>query len=177
MSLELDQGLNWNIKYRNNLSGTREGPLGQYLKPEKIPPIRLDLRSPLIAIGIGAIEAKPDWFLGCYASLLHNITVSSTSNFLSFVNDTANNIKCRINYLNLIKFDHYGNQRSTLQLDFPKYIHDVYVEIWEYSEDSRAVFNPPSTDPYSWAEDLKSIKVFQQGGEFNLEITETTNEN
>ena len=170
MALGLYNRLNWNLAFRGDYKAATGDAIGDYLKPEPIPPIEISLKSPLVAIGIGSTKAKASWYKGGWASLILPFTPSSTGQFPAKVDPAKDRHVLRLGYYTLLDFTYWGLANYSVQIKFPYYFKDVGVEVWEYSESVEGVFRPPSTDPYSQAEDLKAIRAFLENKEFDVTL-------
>lgn len=173
--LGLSNHLNWNLSFRQTFTGKRGDALGEYLKPTPIPPISISIKSPLLLVGIGSESAKPSWYKGAYATLLLPISPSSTSQFLARVDTYRDRMICRLGYLTLLDFTYWSTPSYQLQLHFPRYIEDVFVEVWEYSENVEGIFTPASTDQYSQANDVKAVRAYLESREFEV-VLRSSNE-
>lgn len=167
--LGLYNRLNWNLAFRGEYTRAELSP------PPPIPPILLSLKSPLLSIGIGSKSAQPHWKRGGWANLVLPFTPSSTGRFPARVFPSKDAKFLRLGHYTLVDFTYWGIANYQVEVNFPKYFDDVGVEVWEYSENTEGVFRPPSTDPYSQAEDLKALRAFLENKEFDL-ILRSSNE-
>lgn len=173
MGLGLYNRLNWNLAFRGDYTVKTGDAIGDYLKPEPISSIEISLKSPLLAVGIGSTKAKPTWYKGGWASLILDFTPSSTGKFPARIDPGKDRQILRLGYYTLLDFTYWGVAKYAIQINFPRYFKDVYVEVWEYSESVEGIFRPPSTDSYSQAEDLKAIRAFLENREFNVTLDRT----
>jgi hypothetical protein len=162
--------LNWNIRYRGDLEAETGDSFGLYRKPKAIPPLKVDVQSSLLAVGIASGSADPDWYLGGYVKCLFKFKPSSTSNFQNRIDNSNDQKEVRLGYLSLIDFTFWGVNNLELEIAFRPYLTAVYVEVWEYSEDPSGVYRPPRSDPYTAGEDLKAIRALLSQQELNVNI-------
>lgn len=168
--LELANNLNWNLRFRGSFNAATGDESGTYVRPDPIPPLSIDIKSPILAIGVGSETAKPGWFRGAFANVRFKFKPSSTSTFQSRMEVASDRQTCRLGYLSLIDFTSWGISNLELQLAFPFYLKDVYVEIWEYSFNLTGEFKPPQDNHYAMAEDLKAIRAYFENKTFDLRI-------
>lgn len=168
--LGIYNSINWELVFRGSYNAVEGDSVGQYLKPEPIPPIELSLKSPLITIGIGSNTANPKWYKGGYASLVLPFKPSSTGQFLAKVDSCRDRHILRLGYYNLLDFTYWGVANYKVGISFPYYFRDVAIECWEYIEDTSGRYRPAVTDPYSQAEDLKAIRAFLENKEFDVTL-------
>jgi hypothetical protein len=156
--VDLTNGLNWNLL-------KRESYRGQIIKvyPDRsydfygVPDVQVVCRSPILLVGVRSTTAPPHWKLGCFASQHLPFIPSSTTEFAAAVNETQEQLKCRLGLLNKIQFPYSGIYPYILNLAFPIYIEQISIEVWQYGEASNGSFEPPYTDSYTLAAQIALI--------------------
>lgn len=123
---DLYDTLEWNPVIKETITATQL-PDGNY---RPLPDRTLFMESSVLMIGARNPEAGPNWFLACRAFQLLSFLPSSTSQFVAAVQ--AEQRIVRLDTLNLIVFPKLAPQ-WLLQLRFPIWHKQMYIEVWSYS--------------------------------------------
>lgn len=121
--------LNWDPVFRRTYTAQPATADGEQFFP--IPPISAFVDSPILIIGARNDFAKPTWYFAGSVSCRLLITPSSTSEFLSVVENSRR--KIGLNRLNLLRFNDYGTSQYLIEINLARWHKQMYLEIWKYS--------------------------------------------
>lgn len=130
---ELATKENWELILTERRTATikTQPTSGKYFH-NPIAPIYTTPNSHVLLIGTHSKFAKSHWFLGARVSQYLYVSPSMNSNLISGV-QTSDIKRVGLNRLTLIKFEDYGVYPYTLQLEIPRWLEDIYIEVWEYT--------------------------------------------
>lgn len=126
--LGLGNSLNWNRLVTQNFVAQQIATTPDLFVP--IPSASYLTDANILQVGCGSVSAKPNWRLGCWLGISLNIPPSSTSSFFQWTE--YQRIPIYLGALKLIQFPMYEPVPYRLTLYFPKWIKDLFVEIWVY---------------------------------------------
>jgi len=96
----------------------------------RIDPQNFTVNSHVALVGVSNQYAKSRWFVGAYASMLLPSPVSGSSTLTAI--DAWRKV-CSLGCYTLLDFPKIVDQPITLNLRFPKWQREVFVEVWEYT--------------------------------------------
>ncbi|MCU0525162.1 MAG: hypothetical protein MUF72_10085 [Elainella sp. Prado103] len=88
------------------------------------------VNSHVALVGVSSEYALSRWFVGAYASMLVPSPVSGSSTLVSI--DAWRKV-CSLGRYTLIDFPKIINPPITLNLRFPKWQREVFIEVWQYN--------------------------------------------
>lgn len=94
--------------------------------------------SSALIIGLNSQSARSNWFTGGWASQLLLFLPSSTTEFTATVE--ASSKLLRLRRLNFVMFPRIM-PTWLLELRFPYWLNDVYVEVWRYDGTDLSIFD------------------------------------
>lgn len=123
---DLGDRLEWNrvaaeMRYRPRTSGGGLNP---------IPSKTYQVDKFALAIGVTAGNAKPHWRLGGWAAQLLPTTIDYTSEFAQVLESSARRL--RLNRLTFISFPQMPITPYLVEIRFPYWLDEVYLEVWRY---------------------------------------------
>lgn len=130
--VEYGDNLSWNPFVRETYTAQIITTSPLYFIP--IPDKFFATNSNIIQVGIGSINSKPSWWLGAHVGIELFVPPSSTSQFSQWVEIKA--VPCQLGKLTLIEFPRYSPIPYRVNFRFPRWLQDVYVEVWNYDTDS-----------------------------------------
>ena len=121
--------LNWDPVLRRTYNAQPATVDGDQFIP--IPPITTVVDSSIIMIGAKNSLAKPSWYLAGSVSAQLLITPSSTTEFVSVVENSRKRIG--LNRLNLFRFNAYNTSQVLIEINLARWHKQMYLEVWKYS--------------------------------------------
>ncbi|MBE9191405.1 hypothetical protein IQ230_13825 [Gloeocapsopsis crepidinum LEGE 06123] len=121
--------LNWDPVLRRTYNAQPATADGDQFIP--IPPITTVVDSSIIMIGAKNSLAKPSWYLAGSVSSQLLITPSSTTEFVSVVENSRKRIG--LNRLNLFRFNNYNTSQVLIEINLARWHKQMYLEVWKYS--------------------------------------------
>lgn len=121
---DLSNTLEWNLVSRRTLTASRVGT--RWIIPPPAFPIE---NSFIVCVGVSCPNARPNWQLGCYATMNLLLRPSSTSQFPG--STRVQSVFCRLNQLTLCVFPKLSADWY-LSLDFPWWHDSADVEVWRH---------------------------------------------
>lgn len=128
---DLEGSLEWNLVARDDITALNRVPLWQRYDRYR----RRIQNSNVLAIGVQAANARPNWRTGGWATQLQIIRVDSFTNFGNLV--ATERQRLRLGLLNLCVFPQSLSD-WTLDLIIPYWFNQVYIEIWSYDGRDKA---------------------------------------
>ncbi len=126
--LEYGDRLSWNKLFAESLQAQKVSSNPDvYLR---IPRLSLLTNSNILQVGSGSISSKPNWRLGFWLSVAINALPSSTSQFSNWVE--IRRFPVPLGKLSLTEWPKYEPEEYRLTIDIPKWMIDLYIEIWWY---------------------------------------------
>lgn len=126
--VEYGDRLSWNKLFAESLQAQKVSSNPDFYL--RIPRVTMLTNSNILQVGCGSVNAKPYWRLGCWLSVAINALPSSTSQFSNWVEIKRWSVP--LGKLLLIEWPQYDPQEYRLTIDIPKWIIDLYLEIWWY---------------------------------------------
>lgn len=133
--------LNWDFVGRGNYQAvaTSTNPRSNSGIPRQQFPISSG--ASILMLGCRSATASTYWRLGCWASQILMVLPSTTSTFLGSLK--TKRIACQLGAFTLLEFTDYQAGTWILEIDIPRWIDQLEVEIWYYSGDQ---LNPTLRD-------------------------------
>lgn len=131
---QIEDRLEWNLVARESYVVTR--PSSNTYVP--LPAKNFVLDSYVLLIGVKNSDAKQGWYTGGWASMLAQISPSSTSEFVAAVNVSQRRL--RVGTLNFVTFPKFAPKPYILEIKFPEWFERAEIEVWKYDgEDITAI--------------------------------------
>lgn len=162
--MDLLDSLAWNLLKREDyqiLITKRDSTGYEYTA---LADLLLVVRSPILMIGISSRVSKSSWKTGGWASAKLPIVPSTTTTFTAFVE--AGNQRLLLHQLNLVRFPYLGISPYICQIQFPYWLEQAYIEVWQYGEESDGTLEPPYIDLRTITQGIEN----QANRTFELEI-------
>jgi hypothetical protein len=145
---ELFNPQNWNLVNKQSqfvrvLERNKAGRITLY---HPLQDIQLLVNSPILLVGVRSEAVAPHWKCGGWASMWIPFLPSSTTEFTAAINTPNDRTICYLNQLNLVKFPFLGLNQYILNLSFPYWLEDIYIEVWQFSMAIAGGYNPPSIE-------------------------------
>lgn len=133
----LDSSL-WRVHWQGNFQAATNSNVYVPLPPVDVP---IALEKPLIAISTSSFNALPKWVTGGWVSQKINtgLTVSNIGDAI------LTNQRVFLNKLSLFQFPMDLASSYLLTYNFPRWIFDLSIAIWEYQGDTSEVDNIAGT--------------------------------
>lgn len=125
----INDSINWDLVRRQTYTSIR---VGESHVPLSLVTLASDSR--LMMFGFRNIEAKSTWWLAARVSMKILTLPSSTSQFLAAV-DGGFNKSCGLGELTLVHFPDYKQSGFVVEIRFPPWHKQMYMEAWKYSGD------------------------------------------
>jgi hypothetical protein len=166
--------LNWNLIKRENYQVliTSRGPRKRDYIYNSLADLNLVARSPVFMIGVSSTRMVGDpeepvpitWKVGGWASMQLTILPGSTTEFAAFVEgDRRERVPLLLGKLNLVRLPYLGIYPYILNIAFPTWIEQLYIEVWQYGENDDGSYFPPNVE-------LHKVLEAVQNQSFDVEI-------
>lgn len=113
------------------LQRSESAPIGTQGSNAVIPSLSVSLLYPIFAIGVKSSSAKPNWWLGAFCDMQIFSGVRTPSQFNPL--QTLEQKRIALNKLQYFQFPLLGISPYWLGISFPRWIKDVYLEVWQYT--------------------------------------------
>ncbi len=124
--MDLTNTNKWSLAYSGLKQITDVQPYASIVFFNPIPELRVSLSSPIVSVFLRSESASPNWNLGAWASLY------TPGRKGSYVLDGERRF-CRLNNESQHRFIPSTELLPyALSLQFPQYLEDVFIEVWEY---------------------------------------------
>ncbi|PAX58364.1 hypothetical protein [Brunnivagina elsteri] len=133
----LDTSL-WQVQWQGNFQAATNGNVYVPIPPIDVP---IAFEKPLVAISTSSFNALPKWVTGGWVSqkIYTGLTVTGVGDAI------ATNQRVFLNKLSLFKFPMDLASTYELTYNFPRWIFDLSIAIWEYQGDIGEVDNIAGT--------------------------------
>jgi hypothetical protein len=147
--VDLLNRLNWNLIKRENYQVIVTKRDAKGYEYTALADLNVVVQSPVLMVGVKTSNWRTTWKTGGWASMQLPITPSSTTEFTAFVEaDSRQWVRLLLHKLNLVRFPYLGISPYILNLSFPYWFEDMFLEIWQYGENVDGTFNPPNVELY-----------------------------
>lgn len=126
--VEYGDRLSWNLLARESYVAEVITPSPFFFRP--ISQKSFITESNIIQVGVGCVNAKPRWWLGAHIGIEIDASPSSTSEFSSWVQVSVT--PCQLGKLTLIETQKRNTNQYRINVRFPSWLPDAYLEIWYY---------------------------------------------
>lgn len=133
--IDFSDRLEWNLITRETILANENAPNLQQRLPPKTWPV---VNSNVVMVGVASQTARSTWYTGGWASCLVDFKPSYVSQFPAGV-ETASR-RLRLGFQTLIVFPKI-TPNWILEVKFPYWFRDVFLEIWRYDGRDEAFFD------------------------------------
>jgi hypothetical protein len=155
--MDLLNQLNWNLIKRENYQVliTKRGEGRRNYIYNALSDLNVVARSPIFMIGVSSTRMVGDpgepvpitWKVGGWASAQLPILPGSTTEFTAFVEgDNRERVALLLGKLNLVRLPYLGIYPFILNIAFPHWIEQIYIEVWQYGESPDGSYQPPNVE-------------------------------